>query len=65
MSVEVRGGGDVEVEASTPEVREVSSDDEGQGKVEVSEHPAQMVTVVAHSRPQVATVWVTVLACSC
>lgn len=55
VRVDVRAEGDAD---STAEVKEVPN-------VAVEEHSAQTVTVVAQSRPQVVTVVVTVLACSC
>lgn len=63
VRVDVRVEAGVEDEASTAEVWEVPNGVvEVHGKVEVSEHPAQTVTVVAQSLPQVVTVVVTVLA---
>lgn len=66
VRVEVRVEGKVEDEDSAAEVREVPNGVvDVQGRLEVSEHSAHTVTVVAQSRPQVVTVEVTVLACSC
>lgn len=67
VRVDVRVGGDDEGVISTAEVWEVAAGVvEDTGKVEISEHPAQIViVVVAQSLPQVVTVVVTVLACSC
>lgn len=66
VRVDVRIGAGVDDEASTADVWEVPNGVvEVHDKVEVSEHPAQTVTVVAHSLPQVVTVEVTVLACGC
>jgi hypothetical protein len=64
--VDVRAEGDIEDESPTAEVKELPNVVvEAQGRVDVSEHPAQTVTVVAQSGPQVVTVEVTVLTCSC
>ncbi len=66
VRVDASAEGEVEDEASTAEVTEVPNGVVGvQGRVEISEHPAQTVTVVSQLRPQVVTVEVTVLACSC
>jgi hypothetical protein len=54
---------EVEDEVPTAEVREVPNElADVQGRVELPEQPAQTVMVVAHSRPQVVTLDVTVLA---
>ena len=67
VRVDMRVEGEAGDETSTAEVSEVANGVvEVTGKVELSEHPAQIVTVVvAQSRPQVVTVVVTVLACGC
>jgi hypothetical protein len=65
VKVDVRAEGDAEDETSTAEVKELPNVVvDVQGRVEVSEHPAQTVRVVAQAGPQVVTVEVTVLAFS-
>lgn len=64
--VRVRTEDRVEDDVSIGDVAELPAGVvEVHGRVEVSEHPAQTVTVVAQSRPQTVTVDVTVLASSC